>query len=435
MAPPTITVSPAGGVFTANTAITITASRPGTIFYCMWPQAWAKTAPGQTSVQITATESGSLRCFVFADDTIERSATYVYSFTVNPSGGMVSVYRRLGHQDYASPTRLWPAETGSEWAVQPGTEPMYIGQARNFIGGNYGDPFFNPTTSAGAGTAARKVGSTGSPYGSGTATPGAAVWTGATMGADQQAHFSINVPFDGTDQWVGARCSPSARTGYVLYPWMSSSGDPLRHYHLVRQVNGVDTGLVDASVSGAFHPDDFSSFDGLIVTGTNPVRIRVVCWCSDFVAATPEGNLDWSQHYYAWLYGSLYDFGAGYGSWLDANGDGIEDYGEAMYVANPPPYLIPGRAFGPGSGVCGNHRAPGFKPGHFKVLAEYLDSSPQRILGGQPAFGSAAGSFDVSHFYASEIYELTATAGTPSGGSVVLSGTRVPGSVVTVTRR
>jgi hypothetical protein len=70
-------------------------------------------------------------------------------------------------------------------------------------------------------------------------------------------------------------------------------------------------------------------------------------------------------------------------------------------------------------------------------LFDITDASPKRLTSGQP--GIVYGAFDIhdiNRWAAGDDFGiLSATAGTPSGGSVVLGGTRVPGSTITVTRR
>jgi hypothetical protein len=451
MALPTVTVSPAGGVFTADTTVTITASRPSTIFCCMWPQPWVKTASGQTSAQVTAAESGSLRCFCVADDTGDFSWSWNYSFIVNKPGGMVSAYRRLGRQDYPLNTRLVAGETGGEWSSIASIAPMFIGAPSNVLMDH--DSVTDRTSRHAyvtAGSAAASSARFSNPFGT-PGGPAGSAWTGATMSPDQRVFACINVPFDTADQWIGARVNPATGSGYFLAPWQPQNDPYARNMALYRTSGGASSVIGNFGSNLTLNPDDFSSFDGLVVTGQNPVRIRVVTWVADSIRTRPVNGSDQGVE----AVGPIRDDRSGpawfyqFGSWqaypdlngiagaADADGDGWCDFEPSIAAANPPPYRNAAQEGRPyGSMYDRNQRAPDpWTPGHWVVVGDMLDSSASRVLSGQPAIGAFHGSFELAHFYASDFYELTATAGAPSGGSVVLSGLRVPGSVVSVTRR
>jgi hypothetical protein len=90
----------------------------------------------------------------------------------------------------------------------------------------------------------------------------------------------------------------------------------------------------------------------------------------------------------------------------------------AYEVITPHPHDLPGGAY------------------HFCPCFTYVDSSAGRLKTGAPGFiGGQTSAGTLYGFNAGTVYALTATAGIPEGGFATLSGLRVPGSTITVTRR
>jgi hypothetical protein len=390
MALPTITCSPDGGRFTADTAVTLTASRPCTIWWSKWPTGtWERTAPGQTSKQVTLTESGPFRFTAQADDTGEFAGylsggtpvevKYTREFIINQPGKPVAVCDWFPRSRYPMGSRITEVNPG-DWQTIPGYySPRQVGTSNSYGGeGNTSD-----TLEGGAGwDAANYPGES----------PSVGRWTGDAFGPDQEVIGKNNPPQGGASEFWLARLQPNALTCYgagigYIDNETTSGVDP--YLELSRWDNGTETPLVTRYALE--HRGD-NWFHFIRVTGQNPVRVQVGVYLNDDMR---PGSLAWGRE-----------------TQSDWDGDGWRD----------------GSRFGLSSCFV---PVPDARPETTFIYIDYLDSSPQRILSGQPGV-LIEGAFTLSNFIAREVVPLS-TSSTGTGPTTArLSGTRKRGAPVTV---
>jgi hypothetical protein len=189
---------------------------------------------------------------------------------------------------------------------------------------------------------------------------------------------------------------------------------------------------------------DWSSFYSLQVWGQNPVRLRLVCKKADQIVlsapstdytqrgaiAYPYGG-DIPEIPVAFVYnGTQYDYDTGGGTWSPP-----------WQGWNDPRAMLPQIC------TCPQDDSINIPIGDSRwdasaqqslVLWEGQDSDASRLLTGVPGiWGPVDGDiYGVAHFYARDITDrLTMNAGTPTGGTIRLSGAKVAGSTVAIYKR
>lgn len=386
MAAPTLTISPDGGRFTADTIVTIATSRPCTIYFSVWPDgSWAHTIDPATEVQVTITQSGTVRAFAVATDTGEVTQTdpalgvptknfkAVAPFLINKPGSLVGVF-----ETFRAYPLLSDLTDSADWGSVPGApySPML-----NVLINGEGVPRRYDERAADRGTQA------GRPAGQ-----AAAIWAGDTFGPDQEVIGSNDPPYDaGITEHLVARMSPTATsfTGYLAGVGYFE-GVPPELYIWRRNADGTDTVL--AAVEAPEHRGDYW-FHFLRVWGSDPVHIEAGVYVPDvWIPETEAGSQ---------------------GSFRDWDGDGQADeprFGREISAWHPAPEALPGNTY---------------------IYWQGIDSSAQRLASGQPGMWFAEGaSFQFAHFIAREIISPTVDV---SGAPIDFSLSLLPGDVVKIT--
>jgi hypothetical protein len=397
MAAPTLTISPDGGRFTVDTLVTITASRSCTIYWSVWPDgSWQHTA-NATQVQVTLTQSGTVRAFAVATDTGEITQTdpanglpaknfkQVAPFIINKPGAPVSVF-----ETFRSYALLSDLTDQPDWGPVPGVpySPML-----NVLINGEGSPYKYAERAADRGTQA------GRPAGD-----AAAIWAGDTFGPDQEIIGSNDPPYEaGITEHIVARMSLT-ETGFTGY--LAGVGYfldvPPELYVWRRNADGTDTVL--AAVEAPEHHGDYW-FHFLRVWGGNPVHIQAGIYVPDVWVPTQEPGSP--------------------ASFRDWDGDGEADeprFGREISAWHPVPEALPGNTF---------------------IYWEGVDASAGRLATGQPGMWFAEGaSFQFAHFIAREILapaidvggqvadlSLAALAGAVTKQSTVTNRLILPGAM------
>lgn len=398
MARPTISISPDGGRFTEDTAFTITASQPCSIYWSMWPTGEWQHQDNVTEITGAVTQSGFVRFFAIdwnepSSPNTRYSRRYSRRFLLNGSGRPLLVMDKIGaagvvENDLLTDKPYWSPVTGHY-------SPRLI-PALNTYGGWADEAFaaHNYTRTPAA-----------------TFAPAAARWTGDTFGPDQFCIGANNPPQSGqgADQHITVRHNEDGSCYRAGIDFDTSDYPSLASIHLVRV--GADGST--ATIYGGYLPaNGYHGWDwiqhGVQVWGHDPVRFRLFCYVPD------------DRDPAAWATANLFEESGDFAG-TDWDGDGVVDALAPFYATE-------------GAGDNVYHRLPLYWSAPYsRFVVEVSDSSPSQIRSGQPGMLITGASFGIANWIAGEFGVLAITDAPVSSGTAAVAGTRFPGSSVVVT--